>query len=89
MLKTLTIKDNRIADLVGLASIRIVCYNHKKHQSLVICSKHVKSMSFICANYYSDNLILQYSKLSLKSMYEIFASEPNEKTTLELECLHH
>jgi hypothetical protein len=48
-------------------------------------------MSFICANYYTDNLILQYSKLSLKSMsmYEIFASEPNEKTTLELECLHH
>jgi hypothetical protein len=46
-------------------------------------------MSFICANYYTDNLILQYSKLSLKSMYEIFASEPNEKTTLELECLQH
>jgi len=46
-------------------------------------------MSFICANYYTDNLILHYSKLSLKSMYEIFASEPNEKTTLELECLHH
>jgi hypothetical protein len=45
-------------------------------------------MSFICANYYTDNLILQYSKLSLKSMYEIFGSEPNEKTTLELECLH-
>ncbi len=22
-------------------------------------------------------------------MYEIVASEPNEKTTLELECLHH
>jgi len=56
---------------------------------LVIRSKHVKSMSFICANYYTDHLILQYSKLSLNSMYEIFASEPNEKTTLELECLHH
>jgi hypothetical protein len=46
-------------------------------------------MSFICANYYTDNLILQYSKLTLKSRYEIIASEPNEKTTLELECLHH
>jgi hypothetical protein len=46
-------------------------------------------MSFTCANYYTGNLILQYSKLSLKSMYEIFDSEPNEKTTLELECLHH
>jgi hypothetical protein len=46
-------------------------------------------MSFICANYYTDNLILQYSKLALKSRYEIIASEPNEKTTLELECLHH
>jgi len=46
-------------------------------------------MSFICANYYTDNLILHYSKWILKSMYEIFASEPNEKTTLELECLHH
>jgi hypothetical protein len=46
-------------------------------------------MSFICANYYTDNIILQYSKLSLKSMYEIFASELNEKAILELECLHH
>ncbi len=56
---------------------------------MVVFSKHVKSMSFICANYYTDNLILQYSELTLKSMYESFASEPNEKTTLELECLHH
>jgi hypothetical protein len=46
-------------------------------------------MSFICANYYTDNLILQYSKLSLKTMYEIFASELNEEAILELECLHH
>jgi hypothetical protein len=46
-------------------------------------------MSFICASYDTDNFILQYSKLSLKSMYEIFASEPNEKTPPELECLHH
>jgi len=46
-------------------------------------------MSFVYANYYTDNLILQYSKLGLKSMYEIFAWEPNEKTPLELERLHH
>jgi hypothetical protein len=32
-------------------------------------------MSIICGNYYTDNLILQYSKLSLKGMYEIFASD--------------
>jgi hypothetical protein len=46
-------------------------------------------MSFICANYYTDNLILQYSKVEPQGYVRNFCSEHNEKTTLELECLHN